>query len=85
MVSVGASAFGTVNLPKISHGQGSYVYDTQGKQYIDGSGGPAVFCLGHGHAEVNEAVNRQLAKVAHGYRYLFTSDPLEDLTSMIAT
>jgi adenosylmethionine-8-amino-7-oxononanoate aminotransferase len=84
MVSVGASAFGTVNLPKISHGQGSYVYDNRGKQSIDGSGGPAVFCLGHGNAEVNEAIAQQLAQVAHGYRYLFTSDPLEDLTAMVA-
>ena len=84
MVSVGASAFGTMDLPKIAQGQGSYVYDTEGRQYIDGSGGPAVFCIGHGNPEVNEAVARQLNKVAHGYRYLFTSDPLEDLTAMIS-
>ncbi|WP_292523494.1 hypothetical protein [Mesorhizobium sp.] len=26
-------------LPKVSHGQGGYVFDADGKQYIDGSGG----------------------------------------------
>jgi adenosylmethionine-8-amino-7-oxononanoate aminotransferase len=71
-------------LPKIAWGQGSYVYDATGKQYIDGSGGPAVFCIGHGNAEVNEAIKAQLDRVAHGYRYSFTSDPLERLTAIVA-
>jgi adenosylmethionine-8-amino-7-oxononanoate aminotransferase len=43
-------------LPKIAWGKGSYVYDTEGNRYIDGSGGPAVFCIGHGNAEVNDAI-----------------------------
>ena len=41
------SAWEPAKLPKIAYGKGSYLYDTDGKQYIDGSGGPAVFCLGH--------------------------------------
>jgi adenosylmethionine-8-amino-7-oxononanoate aminotransferase len=79
-----AGTFTPKGLPKIAWGKGSYVYDTDGKQYIDGSGGPAVFCLGHSNDEVNEAVARQLDRIAHGYRYLFTSDPLEELTARIA-
>jgi adenosylmethionine-8-amino-7-oxononanoate aminotransferase len=71
-------------LPKIVYGRGSRLYDATGKDYIDGSGGPAVFCLGHAHPEVNEAIKRQLDRVAHGYRYNFTSDPLEELTEIIA-
>jgi hypothetical protein len=43
-----------------------------------------VFCLGHAHPEVNEAIKRQLDRVAHGYRYNFTSDPLEELTEIVA-
>ena len=54
-----------------------------GKRYIDGSGGPAVYCLGHGHEEVNAAIKDQLDRIAHGYRYNFTSDPLEELTELI--
>jgi adenosylmethionine-8-amino-7-oxononanoate aminotransferase len=72
------------NLPKVAWGKGIYVYDTQGNRYIDGSSGPAVYCLGHGNEEVNEAIKAQLDRIAHGYRYTFTSDPLEDLTSLVA-
>ncbi len=71
-------------LPKIAWGEGVYVYDTDGRRYLDGSGGPAVYCLGHGNKEVNAAIADQLGKVAHGYRYTFTSDPLEELTEIIA-
>ncbi|HLQ20238.1 MAG TPA: aminotransferase class III-fold pyridoxal phosphate-dependent enzyme, partial [Tabrizicola sp.] len=70
-------------LPKISHGRGVYLWDVAGKQYIDGSGGPAVFSLGHGDARVNEAVAKQMEKVAYGYRYLFSSDPLEEMSAML--
>ena len=73
----------TLGLPKVAYGRGSYVYDQAGKQYIDGSGGPAVFCLGHAHPEVNEAIQEQLGRIAHGYRYTFTSDPLERLLQLI--
>jgi adenosylmethionine-8-amino-7-oxononanoate aminotransferase len=70
-------------LPKVTHGRGSYLWDTTGKRYIDGSGGPAVFCIGHGDARVNAAIMDQLGRVAHGYRYLFTADALEEMTVII--
>src|SRR6476661_6109752 len=70
-------------LPKIAGGKGSLLWDTTGKRYLDGSGGPAVYCLGHANAEVNEAIKAQLDRIAHGYRYNFTSDPLEELTERI--
>jgi adenosylmethionine-8-amino-7-oxononanoate aminotransferase len=77
------SGFGIDELPRIVLGKGSYLYDSTGKRYIDGSGGPAVFCLGHGHPEVNAAITRQLGEIAYAYRYLFTSSALEQLTEMI--
>jgi len=70
-------------LPKISHGRGVYLWDTEGRRYIDGSGGPAVFAIGHGDPRVNAAVASQMERVAYGYRYLFTSDPLEEMTEII--
>ena len=76
----GVSGFGIENLPRIVRGSGSYVYDAAGKRYLDGSGGPAVFSLGHGHPEVNAAIERQLHEVAFGYRFTFTSSALEELT-----
>ena len=40
------SGFGIDELPRIVRGQGSYLFDAAGKRYLDGSGGPAVFCVG---------------------------------------
>src|SRR5437868_4436496 len=77
------SGFDTSSLPTIAYGRGSYLYDTTGKQYIDGSGGPAVFCIGHGNRQVNAAIAAQLDRVAHGYRYLFGSEALSQLAEKI--
>ena len=52
---------GSRGLPKVSHGSGIYVYDNAGKRYLDASGGPAVFCLGHGHPEVTAAIVEEFA------------------------
>jgi adenosylmethionine-8-amino-7-oxononanoate aminotransferase len=75
--------FGIENLPRIVRGEGSYLIDDAGRRYLDGSGGPAAFCIGHGNREVNAAITAQLSKVACGYRYLFTSDALEQLTQLL--
>jgi adenosylmethionine-8-amino-7-oxononanoate aminotransferase len=74
---------GSRGLPRVSHGGGIYVYDSTGKRYLDASGGPAVYCLGHAHPQVTAAIVRQLERIAHGYRYTFTSDPLEQLRELI--
>jgi adenosylmethionine-8-amino-7-oxononanoate aminotransferase len=74
----------TAALPKVAWAKGCYLHDADGKQYIDGSGGPAVYCIGHGNAEVNAAITDQLQRIAHGYRYNFTTDALEELTEIIA-
>jgi adenosylmethionine-8-amino-7-oxononanoate aminotransferase len=77
------SGFGIDRLPRIVRGEGSYVFDASGKRYLDGSGGPAAFSLGHGHPEINAAINEQLSNFAHGYRYLFTADALEELSQIV--
>jgi adenosylmethionine-8-amino-7-oxononanoate aminotransferase len=77
--------FDIENLPRIVRGEGSYLFDDNGRRYLDGSGGPAAFCIGHGNREVNAAIAAQLEKVACGYRYLFTSDALEQLTDLLLT
>ena len=73
----------TATLPRVTHAKGSYLWDDTGKQYIDGSGGPAVYCLGHAHPEVNAAVAAQMADIAHGYRYNFTTTALDELTDIL--
>jgi adenosylmethionine-8-amino-7-oxononanoate aminotransferase len=79
----GGSGFGLQDLARIARGKGSYLYDESGKAYLDGSGGPAVFCIGHANAEVNAAICRQLDSIAYAYRYLFTSSALESLTEIV--
>jgi len=83
MARGGGSGFGLQDLSRIARGQGSYLYDESGRAYLDGSGGPAVFCIGHANAEVNAAIARQLDSIAYAYRYLFTSSALESLTEIV--
>jgi len=75
--------WGMEALPRIVRGEGSYLLDAAGRRYLDGSGGPAAFSIGHGNREVNAAIAAQLEQVACAYRYLFTSAPLEELTGLL--
>ena len=44
------------NYPLAQRGDGIYIYDNEGKQYLDASGGAAVSCLGHSHEAVRAAI-----------------------------
>jgi acetylornithine/N-succinyldiaminopimelate aminotransferase len=55
----------------LSHGQGCRVWDTTGKEYIDGLGGVAVNTLGHNHAKLVPALQDQIAKMMHASNYYF--------------
>ena len=70
--------------PMVSHGQGIYLYDKQGKRYLDGSGGPLVVNVGHGRAEIVEAMQRQLETTAYAHAIMFTSEPLEDYAAALS-
>ena|SRR5213080_4332625 len=48
---------------RIARGEGSYLYDTTGRRYLDGSAGAAAFSIGHDNPEVNAAIASQLAQV----------------------
>lgn len=56
----------------ISHGEGPYVYDTDGKKYIDYLGGIAVNVLGHAHPALVKAIADQAAKVIHCSNLYYT-------------
>lgn len=49
----------------LSHGAGSYVWDTTGKRYLDFGGGIAVSSLGHAHPAITEALVEQSRKLVH--------------------
>ncbi|WP_425258556.1 aspartate aminotransferase family protein [Rubrivivax sp. RP6-9] len=53
----------------LSHGRGCWVWDTQGKRYLDGLGGIAVNTLGHAHPKLVPALQDQVAKLIHCSNY----------------
>ncbi|WP_033783328.1 aspartate aminotransferase family protein [Pantoea sp. 9140] len=66
--------------PAVATGaQGAYIFDAQGKQYLDACGGAAVSCLGHAHPDVLAAMHRQIDQLAYAHTGFFTSDTVEQL------
>ena len=49
----------------LSHGVGSWLWDTAGKRYLDFGGGIAVSSLGHAHPAITEALVEQSKKLVH--------------------
>jgi len=49
----------------LERGEGSYVWDVDGKRYLDLAGGIAVCSLGHAHPEITEALTEQAQKLIH--------------------
>lgn len=70
--------------PRAARGQGIYLWDTDGRRYIDASGGPIVVNLGHGVAEVAQAMAEQASQVAYIHGTLFTSAALEAYSDQLA-
>lgn len=70
--------------PMIAHGKGIYLFDVEGKRYLDGSGGPLVVNVGHGREEIVAAMNKQLAEVAYVHAMMFTSQALETYAEELA-
>jgi adenosylmethionine-8-amino-7-oxononanoate aminotransferase len=64
-------------------GEGCYIYDAEGRAYLDGSGGAAVSCLGHSDPDVRAAVHDQLDQLAFAHTGFFTSDAAEGLADLL--
>ena len=67
------------DLPVAARGDGCYLIDTQGKRYLDASGGAAVSCLGHNHPVIIEAIKAQLDKIAFAHTAFFANESSEVL------
>jgi adenosylmethionine-8-amino-7-oxononanoate aminotransferase len=59
------SSYASQDVPVIVRGEGQYVYDQNGKRYLDGLAGLFVSQIGHGRTEVAEAGARQAAELAY--------------------
>ena len=49
----------------LDHGEGMYLYDTEGKKYLDFAAGFAVCGLGYDNKELNDALKAQIDKLYH--------------------
>ncbi|MBO8171329.1 MAG: aspartate aminotransferase family protein [Bacillaceae bacterium] len=70
--------------PTVSYGKGIYLYDTEGKQYIDACSGAVTASIGHGVEEIARVMKDQAEKVAFSYRSQFTSEPAEKLAKKLS-
>jgi len=70
--------------PQIVRGQGVHLFDDAGRSYIDGSGGAFVVNIGHGVAEIGEAMARQASRVAYVNGTMFTNEPVEAAATLLA-
>ncbi len=69
--------------PVATGGEGIYLRLADGTKIIDGSGGAAVACLGHGNRRIAEAIARQAATMAYAHTGTFSSQPAEDLAHIV--
>jgi acetylornithine aminotransferase len=65
-----------------SHGEGVYLYDTDGRRYLDGIAGIAVNGLGHAHPAVTAAIRSQADKLIHSSN-LYRIEAQEQLASAL--
>jgi len=70
-------------LPVADHGDGIYIVDTEGRRYLDASGGAAVSCLGHSDADVIAAIKSQVERLPFAHTAFFTSRAAEDLAETL--
>jgi adenosylmethionine-8-amino-7-oxononanoate aminotransferase len=70
--------------PQIVRGRGCWLEDTEGRRYLDGSGGAFVVNIGHGVSEIGEAMAAQAARVGYVNGTMFTHDPVEQLAEAVA-
>jgi len=66
----------------LSHGQGCRVWDTDGREYLDGLGGIAVNTLGHNHPKLVPALQHQLTQIIHACNY-YQSPLQEELAQLL--
>jgi adenosylmethionine-8-amino-7-oxononanoate aminotransferase len=69
----------TYSYPAAASGQGAFIRDAAGKDYIDASSGAAVSCLGHSHPDVLAAMHEQLDRLAYAHTSFFTTQVAEEL------
>jgi len=69
----------------VDHGEGSYLYDVEGKRYLDFTCGIGVTNTGHAHPRVVKAIQEQAAKLIHGQANIVYHKPMFELVDELLT
>ena len=70
--------------PVLDQARGVYMWDVDGKRYLDGSSGAMVCNIGHSNERVLDAMRRQMEKSTFGYRLHFETEASERLAARTA-
>ena len=70
--------------PVLEQARGVYMWDKDGKRYLDGSSGAMVCNIGHSNQTVLAAMQRQMEKSTFGYRLHFETEASEQLAARLA-
>lgn len=68
----------------LDHGEGVYLYDTDGKQYLDFAAGIAVCALGYGNKDYNDALKEQVDKLLHTSNLYYNVPTIEAARKTLA-
>lgn len=60
-----------------THGEGAWLYDTEGERYLDFLGGVAVSVLGHQHPALTQALQEQAGRLLHVSNLFYTPEIVE--------
>lgn len=66
----------------LDKGDGVYLYDTDGKEYLDFCAGIAVFALGYNNKEYNDALKNQIDKLIHTSNYYYNEPAAKAATAV---
>src|SRR3712207_8234324 len=67
-------------------GEGALVYDDAGREYVDAMASLWFCAVGHGRAEIADAVGRQLRTLAAFHTFdRFTNEPAEQLSAVLSS
>lgn len=70
--------------PLLDRAEGVYLWDQNGKRYLDGCSGAMVSNIGHSNPRVLDAMRQQMDRSTFGYRLHFENEPAERLAAQIA-
>lgn len=71
--------------PVLEQARGVYIWDKDGRRYLDGSSGAMVCNIGHSNPAVLAAMQRQMEKATFGYRLHFETEASETLAARLAS